>query len=76
MVFNVKIEDEKLEKRIKLAAYTIVGCIAAVFLFFAVVRGVFGGTVWDKATYVLAAVLFVSLLGYGIHRLSFLWLSF
>lgn len=74
MVFNVKIEDEKLEKRIKLAAYTIVGCIAAVFLFFAVVRGVFGGTVWDKATYVLAAVLFVSLLGYGIHRLSFLWL--
>ena len=74
MIFNVKIEDEKLEKRIKMTAYTVVVCVAAVFLFFAVIRGVFGGTVWDKATYVLATALFVSLLGYGIHRLPFLWL--
>ena len=71
---NEKINDEKLEKRIKLAAYTIVAIVAVVFLFFAVIRGVFGGTVWDKTTYVLASVLFVALLWYGIRQLSFLWL--
>lgn len=72
--FDEKINNEKLEKRIKLAAYTIVAIVAVVFLFFAVIRGVFGGTVWDKATYVLASVLFVVLLWYGIRQLSFLWL--
>lgn len=74
MILHTKIEDEKLEKRIKLAAYTIVAIAAVVFLFFAVIRGVFGGTVWDKGTYVLATVLFVCLLSYGIRQLSFLWL--
>lgn len=52
----------------------VVACIDLTFLFFAVIRGVFGGTVWDKATYVLAAVLFAWLLGYGIHRMPLLWL--
>lgn len=66
--------DEKKEAQIKKTAYAIVWLSAALFFYFAVIRGVFGGTVWDRGIYVFATIAFVLLLSYGIHILSFSWI--
>lgn len=63
--------EEMIENRIKLAAKLVVWLAAALFFYFAVIRGVFGGTVWDRGIYAAAAVLFAVIAGFGIGQLSF-----
>jgi len=53
--------DDRLEKRIKTALYGVSLVALALFFYFAVIRGVFGGTVWDRGMYAISCGLFAVL---------------
>ena len=60
---NLERTDEKKEKRIKQGAVLFVLLAATVFFYFAVIRNIFGGTIWDIGVYGVGAVLFAIILG-------------
>ena len=62
--------EEKTEKRIRQTLCGVVWLSAALFFYAAVIRSLFGGTIWDKAVYGLAAVLFAGLIQLWIGRIS------
>lgn len=68
--------EEKTEKRIRQTLCGVVWLSAALFFYAAVIRSLFGGTIWDKAVYGLAAVLFAGLIQLWIGRISFLRLFY
>lgn len=62
--------QEKTENKIKKTAVVVVWLLTAVFFCGAVLFGVFGGTVWDKGTYALGALLFAGLMSLWIRQIS------
>ena len=64
-------QEEKTENRIKKAACVLIWLFVAVFFYFAVVQGVFGGTVWDKGVYAAACVLFGVTMSYWMYHIPF-----
>ncbi len=64
-------QEEKTENRIKKAACVLIWLFVAVFFYFAVVQGVFGGTIWDKGVYAAACVLFGVTMSYWMYHISF-----
>ena len=56
------IQEERLENRIKQIAMVLMVLLAALFFYVAVIAGVFGGTVWDRGVYGVAAVLFLAVM--------------
>ena len=71
-VNNLERTDEKKEKRIKQGAVLFVLLAATVFFYFAVIRNIFGGTIWDIGVYGVGAVLFAIILGIWIWQLPLL----
>ena len=69
---NLERTDEKKEKRIKQGAVLFVLLAATVFFYFAVIRNIFGGTIWDIGVYGVGAVLFAIILGIWIWQLPLL----
>ncbi|HCT91218.1 MAG TPA: hypothetical protein DF613_07550, partial [Lachnospiraceae bacterium] len=62
----------KKEKRIKQGTTLCLLLAAAVFFYFAVIRNVFGGTVWDVGIYGLGCVIFAAVLGIWLWQLPLL----
>ena len=61
--------EKKTENRIKQTGLALVWLTAVLFFYFAVVRGIFGGTVWDKGLYAAACALFAVLMSFFIRHL-------
>lgn len=66
---NWQITENKTEKGIKQTGQALAWLAAALFFYYAVIRGIFGGTVWDKGLYAVAVALFAGLLTLFIRRL-------
>ena len=61
--------QEKTENRIRNTAILIICLLVAGFFGFAVIGGVFGGTVWDKAMYAGGSLLFAVIMSVWIRQL-------
>lgn len=65
------IQEERTENKIKLVAAVVTVLFTAVFFYVAVIKDVFGGTVWDRGVYGVASILFAGTLLFLIYRTSF-----
>ena len=56
---RIQISEERTENKIKKLLMALAALLAVAFFCCAVIGDVFGGTIWDKGVYALAAVLFL-----------------
>lgn len=69
---HLRMRKEWKENRIKCLSAAVVVLVAVLFFYAAVIRNVFGGTVWDRGVYGLASLLLVFLSLFLLFHISVL----